>query len=97
MGRDIPRGKELSQEQTDLIQQALAANRATRQAQQELQALEPLHRTSTGAGRSVLDRRIKRALTRLNKALNQFVALEEEMSPESRTLLHDKLDKSTGL
>jgi hypothetical protein len=79
-------------DQNELIQKAITANQATREAQQQLHALEPLHHAATGAQRSVLDRRIKRALVRLNKALDQFVALEEQMTTETRAALHDMLD-----
>lgn len=77
----------------DLLERAIEANRKTREAQRDLYQLEPLHRASTGAQRTVLDRRIKRALARMNAALREFVLAEEAMSPEIRAKLHAMIDK----
>jgi hypothetical protein len=80
--------------EANLFERAIAANQRTRDAQRELNALEPLHRAATGAQRTVLDRRIKRALARMNKALQEFVVIEEAMEPDARAELHRTIDNS---
>lgn len=80
----------------NLLERGIVANGDTRKAQRELNELEPLHRAASGAERALLDRRIRRALARLNKALREFVAIEQAMDVETRARLQDVIDNLPG-